>query len=1399
MSGSSENISLFEEYLFASDKTEFLAGCKNASDVKKYIRLIHLLNTGEPLEQVDKDLLNHWSIHYSYGDKLNVIIKSKIQEILAEKDATKRAALMKQFNDKFLGFGFYDERAVAGTQTTGGSTDGPQVVLKTALTEADLTNMSTAAKIREVENCPQGGGITFQISSLGPKGIRAVNLGKMQSWTHIEQIFNSVEDFSYSNEAVDVLIRYKAYQRSLNPQYNYNWQLPEHLLTKLTLIQLDSLGDKNSDTKSDFYFRKARFIKKYDEELRNFSEAEDAASQRQHLLHLLEKAKKDTESWTDGLSSALHEALLINGYELEEYDPNIFREYLKYPMFRHNQYNKVYYDRISTQSSGWKDLIRYQPVNIPNPDLHTVFESYLKNLIDVHSMIKELEGFFNIDFLINLDVTNRVLKGGSLDEYKTKFGEHAATTLENKKQLEILRRNKRRFGKDDEVKLTLEVKNVAELTYKIFEVDTETFYKKNLTEISDSLDLDGLIPEKIYKLTYAQKKHHAHIEDFSFPDIQAKAQGVFIVEFVGGGISSRALIRKGALSIFSEPDFQGIKVYVIDESKKICGGSKTGIFIDGKFHAFNERHFVLLPFNESHMNKQAIICHEGFHALGDVSIPSENYELRTAVIFNEESIVAGRKLRVIVKNKLLLNSMPITLKKVEEFNGEIQMTNYDGITNYKHFKDLKLSDSEDLVLEFIVPPMLTRLEVKVNGKLKNLLKKDVFIANSETITINRNEGTDMFITSYLNRDEKGHYVELRGKNGEAIPNRQVVIGFVKNFGNFSFTNELYTDAHGIARLGVLDDIKSLSVRSNSNAFQARAFVIDEVENQMDINNSYQICEGDQLVLPNMRLAFSRENFDLIKLSSVNRSPLNSFFNCITEEKEAGLLVIKGLTRGSYQFVYNIHSGKSVTIVVHQAQRWDCSDMFLELKDRLVEVKNEIKYLTVSGIKHDPSSLNFKVISNSLDNARVHIFGYHHQSHLLQVLQQRSSRVRPSFGGREVVVKPKYNNYRSNRVLSDEHVYVNERKNKQTFIGNTLDKPSILLHREKVRETKDDEEVLNQGGDFSQDNFKEREERAMERAVGSARRGYAGGSGAPPGASLASSYAINSNIDYLVESGKSLVNIKPSADGSVSVPLADFAHYSHLLINITDNAGNLFYALDHNKSAPQKLDLRVAKAKEQGLVYSEDFFTIAARQEKPGVIEDLAATSNYMIEDLSSLLDVLLVIAQGGVNKTELQKWKFLSTWHKLDDDEKFKKLEEYGGHELHIFTFFRDRAFFDAHINPMLRYKAQKELIDYLLLDERDKFESKLRAEHFNQFNILEGVLLAYRLRETNPQACSNYLESLRKRQEVKLVNPESRKSKYESILASKKIEEEAADQNERRACNPKQRDGRLIFAEPCP
>jgi hypothetical protein len=166
------------------------------------------------------------------------------------------------------------------------------------------------------------------------------------------------------------------------------------------------------------------------------------------------------------------------------------------------------------------------------------------------------------------------------------------------------------------------------------------------------------------------------------------------------------------------------------------------------------------------------------------------------------------------------------------------------------------------------------------------------------------------------------------------------------------------------------------------------------------------------------------------------------------------------------------------------------------------------------------------------------------------------------------------------------------------------------------------------------------------------------------------------------------------------------------------------------------------------------------------------TSTYMVEDLNSALDVLLVIAGSGVNKTEIGKWRFLVSWNKLSDEEKFKKFEEFGGHELNLFAYLRDRSFFDAHIKPMLRCKAKKELIDYLLTDDVENYQKMLSAENFAKINFAEGILLVLKLKDSQNALCQDYLESLRKKLDVQLESNEKKKALYESILASKKIED---------------------------
>ena len=67
------------------------------------------------------------------------------------------------------------------------------------------------------------------------------------------------------------MIAYKEYQRSLDKN-NYNWQIPEHMLNKLTLDQLDCLADLNKDTSTDYTFRQVQFLKRFNVNSSNIRE-----------------------------------------------------------------------------------------------------------------------------------------------------------------------------------------------------------------------------------------------------------------------------------------------------------------------------------------------------------------------------------------------------------------------------------------------------------------------------------------------------------------------------------------------------------------------------------------------------------------------------------------------------------------------------------------------------------------------------------------------------------------------------------------------------------------------------------------------------------------------------------------------------------------------------------------------------------------------------------------------------------------------------------------------------------------------------------------------------------------------------------------------------------------------
>jgi hypothetical protein len=83
---------------------------------------------------------------------------------------------------------------------------------------------------------------------------------------------------------------------------------------------------------------------------------------------------------------------------------------------------------------------------------------------------------------------------------------------------------------------------------KVFEINTESYYRRNNFEaFASDINLDGLIAS-LEKAHYYKKypSHQKHVETVVLEsDPQAgrrSKRGLFVIEFIGNGISSRAIV-----------------------------------------------------------------------------------------------------------------------------------------------------------------------------------------------------------------------------------------------------------------------------------------------------------------------------------------------------------------------------------------------------------------------------------------------------------------------------------------------------------------------------------------------------------------------------------------------------------------------------------------------------------------------------------------------------------------------------------------------------------------------------------------------------------------------------------------------------------------------------------------
>ena len=486
--------------------------------------------------------------------------------------------------------------------------------------------------------------------------------------------------------------------------------------------------------------------------------------------------------------------------------------------------------------------------------------------------------------------------------------------------------NQTTFKIGERVKLNLFIKNVPTLYIKIFEFNSVNYFKKTKTQFKTDIDLDGLTATKEYTFEFDEPPQRKFTKIFEFEHLDDRV-GIFIIEFIGNGFSSRATIQKGALSLIHKSTIAGQLAYIVDENRQICANDGSGIWYNDTFFKADLEYGgrILIPYEKYISSGQAILVHNEFAHLQNFTRLSEEYSFDASFILHPESIIMGNDATILIRPKLELNKRRWDLKLIENLQIILTTISYvDNIPITKFFENLNVNENNEIAVEFQVPPNLQSVSVSINCSVKNITK-----GYSEHFTKNKlynlitNTTNAKYWEAYLRRYKGDYYYYALGKNGE--PLRNVLVKFkilhsVHTSVNASFS--LSTNFEGKVDLGPLTEVAQIiSSFPSEYGNCSRSWNIKQLEELHNYPNSIEVLEDEQIEIPVDWKVLSPSNFSLYKVWAGSMNTIENWYDKLSlnweDDQISGTLSINGLSKGVYKAgkFYTPHLPKSINFSV----------------------------------------------------------------------------------------------------------------------------------------------------------------------------------------------------------------------------------------------------------------------------------------------------------------------------------------------------------------------------------------------------------------------------------------------------------------------------------------------------
>ncbi|MCE9566859.1 MAG: hypothetical protein K8U57_33050 [Planctomycetes bacterium] len=937
--------------------------------------------------------------------------------------------------------------------------------------------------------------------------------------------------------------------------------------------------------------------------------------------------------------------------------------------------------------------------------------SFLKTFFaDDKASTKEYTPFIDDVYLTHLFAETQIELGrGDPETWASRLSPEQFRALKDRIDIDFAFTNKTEFGAEEAVSLNLHVKNVPTMLVKVFEVNTGTVYKTRLVEIDTDINLDGLVANTERSIKYDDSPFRRIPRKYDFPELNKP--GLYVVDFIGAGKSSRALIRKGRLRPLMAVGPAGQTIRIVDEINRPV--MDASLWLSNVEYKADKNGAITIPFTAEPGRRPIILSRGDFSCLDFIEHKPEGYRLAAGIHVDRESLLSQRVASILVRAGLFMNDTPVSLKLLEDVKLRVVSIDHTDIPSSAEVPAFQLFEDREATHEIRVPVRLKSLSVVLTAKVKNVgTGKTTDLITTKTFNLNEIERTDKIEGLHLAKFGANYVIELLGRTGEPKADRAVQVSIKHHDFKQQVPATLKSDPLGRVHLGPLADIVSVTASGPEGTNHTWTLSTDAHTFRQVIHAKV----GEPIALPYIGVAgaASRDEFALFEVLGSNIRA--DKFSAIAVAN--GQVEIRGLAAGDYD-LYQKRSGERIRIRVVDGV---VESGFVLGTARHMQLPG-LKPVAIESVKSDNDAVTIKLRDES-KFTRVHVFATRYQPAFDAFTNL--SRVRDAeLGG--VIPGHAESVYLTGRNIGDEYRYVLDRRGQKKYPGNMLERPALLLNPWAIRTTETGEQ-LAQGGDAFGAGGRFEQPKGIPPAKGS---GEAGGWAAPSSGDFA-------NLDFLAEAATVAVNMVPDKDGLIKLTRKEVGPHAMIHVVAVDPLGTTSRTTTLNEVQAHFADLRLRNGLDPTKHFTQQKQVSVVAPNEAFTIADVGGSRFQAYDSLAKVYSFYSTLSK---NPT-LTEFGFILGWPKLKPEEKRALYSQFACHELSYFLCKKDPQFFAETIKPYLKNKKDKTFLDHYLLG--NDVSNYMKPWEYGRLNTVERVLLATRITGESEKTAKHFNDMLR-------------------------------------------------------